>query len=152
MRKLILLGAVLGLSACSPKATQEACPISDMQTYIGNQNTEFGKGGPNRAGIDAFNQRILVRGFKNRRKSEFGFKIKGTPPNFGKAIEALNCKSEKLICEEPTGKHCQSFTCEVVLPAGTDVNIIDTPRSEFYRTTEATFMQWDGQNLKCKPH
>ena len=151
MRTLILLTAVLGLSACGTKATFEACPVSDKETYIANQNVEFGMNGPNRAGVEAFNTRIVVSGFNNRRESEFGFKIKGTPPNHGKAINTLNCKPKKLTCEDPDGKHCQSFTCNVVLPAGTDVNIIDTPRSEFYRTTEPTYMHWDGQNLKCKP-
>lgn len=147
MKKLVLIAAIIGLSACGQKPTHEACVVSDADTYIASDYGEAGINGPNRAGVNVFNQRAAVPGFKNRRKSEFAFHYKGK----GKPIEKVSCKSKKLVCEDPQSKHCQSFSCTAVFPEGFEVNVVDTPRSEFYRTEEPTYMQWDGETLKCKP-
>jgi len=148
MYRKLLIGAALLLSACGPKVTQEACVKSDAQTYISIDRSETGTTGPNRAGQEAFNKRILVDGFNNRRESQFGFVMKSEVP--GNPSSDMTCKNKKITCEDPAATWCSTFKCKGDVPAGAHINIIDTPRSEFYKTTQKTYMEWDGQTLKCK--
>jgi len=103
MYRKLLIGAALLLSACGPKVTHEACVKSDAQTYISIDRSESGTTGPNRAGQEAFNKRILVDGFNNRRESQFGFVMKSEVP--GSASSDMTCKSTKITCEDPNATY-----------------------------------------------
>lgn len=144
MRSYIAPMVVLILAGCSaPSLNYEACSVSSAQNYLSKTGPEQGMAGPNRAGLDAFNVRINGSEFGDRRSSQFGFKFKGT------ALEKVACQSEKLVCEDAAAQHCQSFTCEGVLDAGTEINLIDTPRNEFYRVEVPTHVKWDGESMLC---
>ena len=134
------------VSACTENPTHEACLESNEFSYVSSKLTEVGINAPNRAGHKAFNERAPVPGFENRKKSEFAFRYKGNGNS-----PLPNCTSKKLSCGSPDIKFCQSFQCEVTLPAFVEIHIIDTPKSEFYRTVEPTYMYWNGEELRCKP-
>jgi len=156
MKRLVALALLIPLASCGPKLTQEACIASDINSYknvtftAGHKAVETGLNGPNRAGVEAFNKKIVVSGFKNRRSSEFAFRTKTAVPKLN-PTQDFTCKSQKLQCEDSAANHCQVFTCEGVIPADVEINLIDTPVNKFYKTTEPTRMEWDGQNLKCGP-
>lgn len=143
--KLVALLVLIGLTACAPKATVAHCNISDLETYKSLTGSEGGMGGPNAAGQEAFQTRI-VGVLPNRRKSEFGFKYKG------KVLKGVQCKTEKIACSKPSATWCQAVKkCTITLDSGAGLNVIDTPKSDFYAAQQPTYYEWDGKTLKCGP-